>query len=293
MNERTGHAESGIRGSAGALSCYILLVPAAIMVLIPFAWLACASLKNNADFFTSPFLPRGEGFLGIAWDHLSLDNFRKLFAETGVARALLMSALLSSVVAILATLICAMAGYALARLDFAGKRTISWLVLAAIIIPPPLLIAPGYQVLFRLNLLDSLAGLILPAIGPAFGVYLFRQTVLSAVPRDLLEAARMDGCGEIKAFFRVVLPLVQPMVSAFLLISFLGMWNNFLSPQVVLQEPSKFPLAVTIAQLKNVYYQDYGLLMAGTLFSIVPVAGLFLLMQKDYVAGLTSGAVKG
>lgn len=278
---------------SAALWSYCLAVPAAVFVLVPFAWLICAAIKTNEDFFTSPFLPRGDGLLGIAWDRITLDNFRHLFAQTGIARALLMSALVSSVTATLATLTCAMAGYALARLEFLGKRAATWLVLAALIIPPTLLIAPGYQVLFRLGLLDTLWGLILPAIAPAFGVYLFRQAVMSSVPRELLEAARMDGCGDIRAFFRVVLPLVQPMVSAFLLISFLGMWNNFLSPQVVLQEQSKFPLAVSIAQLKNVYYQDYGLLMAGTLFAILPVAALFLVLQKDFVAGLTKGAVKG
>lgn len=292
MSTRRHDPIEGPSRSAAAWS-YCLTVPAAVFILVPFGWLVCASLKTNEDFFTSPFLPKGQGFLAIAWDRLTLDNFRHLFEQTGIARALLMSAFISSISATLATLICAMAGYALARLDFVGKRAATWIVLAALIIPPTLLVAPGYQVLFRLGLLDSLWGLILPTVAPAFGVYLFRQAVMSSVPRELLEAARMDGCGDIRAFFRVVLPLVQPMVSAFLLISFLGMWNNFLSPQVVLQEPSKFPLAVSIAQLKNVYYQDYGLLMAGTLFAILPVAVLFLVLQKDFVAGLTKGAVKG
>jgi ABC-type glycerol-3-phosphate transport system permease component len=148
-------------------------------------------------------------------------------------------------------------------------------------------------VLFSLDLLDSFAGLILPAVAPAFGVFLFRQAVLSSVPKELIEAARSDGCGEVRTFFRIVLPLVRPMTSAFLLITFLATWNNYLTPQIVMQSEGKFPLAVMIAQLKNVYYQDYGLLMAGTLFSIVPVAALFLFLQKDFVAGLTSGAVKG
>jgi ABC-type glycerol-3-phosphate transport system permease component len=278
---------------SGSSWAYALAVPAAVFVLVPFAWLVCASLKSNADFFTSPFLPRGGGFLGVAWERITLDNFRNLFARTGIARALLISALLSSVTAVLATLVCSMAGYALARLEFVGKRLATWLVLAAIIVPPTLLVAPGYQVLFRLGLLDTLWGLVLPAVAPAFGVYLFRQAVLAGVPREVLEAARMDGCGDVRMFFRVALPLVQPMVSAFLLLSFLGTWNNFLTPQVVLQDPGKFPLAVSIAQLKNVYYQDYGLLMAGTVFAVLPVAILFLLLQRDFVAGLTKGAVKG
>lgn len=278
--------------------CYVFVGVALVLVSIPFVWLVIAAFKSNDDFLKYPFLPGGGGFLGVAWDRLTVAHFSDLFRGTGdedatIGRALLNSVFLASVTAVLATLSCAMGGYALACLEFRGKKFISWLVMAAVIIPPPLLIAPGFRVLFQLGLLDTFAGLILPAAAPAFGVYLFRQATLASVPKELLEAARMDSCGEIRAFFKIVLPLVQPMIAAFLLITFLAMWNNFLSPQVVLQSPKMFPLSVTIAQLKNVYYQDYGLLMAGTLVSILPVAALFLVLQKDFVAGLTSGAVKG
>lgn len=281
-------------GSRRALIiCYVFVAVATLLISIPFIWLLCAAFKTNSDFMSSAFLPRGEGLFGVAWDRLTVEHFRDLFREAQVGRALLNSVVLSSVTAVLATLICAMGGYALACLEFTGKKIVSRVVMAAVIIPPPLLIAPGFQVLFQLHLLDHFAGLILPAMAPAFGVYLFRQATLSSVPKELIEAARMDACGEIRTFFRVVLPLVQPMVAAFLLMIFLATWNNFLSPQVVLQTPGKMPLAVMIAQLKNVYYQDYGLLMAGTLASILPVAGLFLILQRDFVSGLTSGAVKG
>ncbi len=277
----------------GSVLAHALLCFAALLVLLPFVWLVLATFRTNEDFFPSLFLPTGDGVFGVAWDRLTLQNFRTLFLSVGFGRSLLNSLFLSSVTSILATLVCAMAGYALARLDFKGRRLIGGLVLGALVIPPPLLVASGFQVLFDLGLLDTYTGLILPAIAPAFGVYLFRQAVVSGVPRELLEAARSDGCGEVRAFFKIVLPLVQPMTAAFLLITFLAVWNNYLTPQIVLQSEEKFPLAVRIAQLKNVYYQDYGLLMAGTLVSIVPVAGLFLFLQRDFVAGLTSGAVKG
>lgn len=281
------------RGATGRTISHIALCFAALLVLLPFAWLICASLKSASDFFTSPFLPRGEGFLGVAWEKLTLLNFKTLFTTAGFARGVVNSLFISSVSALGATLVCSMAGYALARLEFAGRSFVTWLVLVALIIPPPLLIAPGFRVLFELGLLDSFAGLIIPALAPAFGVYLFRQAVISSVPRELIDAARSDGCGEIRTFFGIVLPLVRPMTSAFLLITFLGVWNNYLTPQVVMQSEGKFPLSVMISQLKNVYYQDYGLLMAGTLVSIAPVACLFLFLQRDFVAGLTSGAVKG
>jgi ABC-type glycerol-3-phosphate transport system permease component len=124
-------------------------------------------------------------------------------------------------------------------------------------------------------------------------VFLFRQAMLQSVPTEILQAARIDGCGEIRIFFQLVLPLVRPMTGAFILITFLATWNNFIHPQIVLQTPEKFPLAVAIAQLKGLYSTDYGLLMAGTLTSIAPPLALFLLLQKEFIAGLTSGAVKG
>lgn len=272
---------------------YAIIIPASIIVAAPLVWLVVASLKAGEEFFASPFLPRGEGFLGVAWHKLTLANYTALFEKAGFATALLNSALLASLTATLATALCAAAGYALARLHFKGKKHITWLVLACLVIPAPLLLAPGFAILFRLQLLDTFAGLVLPAIAPAFGVYLFRQATISSVPTELLEAARIDGSSELRIFLRIALPLLRPMIAAFMLITFLGMWNNFINPQVVLQSSEKFPLAVMIAQLKDVYAQDYGLMMAGTVLSIVPVALLFLFMQRDFVAGLTSGAVKG
>jgi multiple sugar transport system permease protein len=197
------------------------------------------------------------------------------------------------VTAILATLMCAMGGYALAKLDFKGRRAVSWLVLAAVIIPPTLLLAPSYQLLFQLGLLDTFTGLILPAAVPAFGVHLFRESASASVPDQIIEAARIDGSGELRIFFTLALPLMRPMAGTFLLITFLGVWNNFISPQIVLQSEGRLPLAVAVAQLKGVYYQDYGLQMAGTLISVAPVLVLFLLLQREFISGLTTGAVKG
>jgi len=266
---------------------------AAIVTLTPFAWLAVASIKRSEDFFTTLFFPKGEGALGVAWSRLTVDNFIRLMDQAGMARSLVNSVFLSSVTALLSTFTAAMAGYALAKFNFRGRNTATWIVLAAIVLPPQLLLAPGYQLLFHMNLLDTFTGLILPAAAPAFGVYLFRQAVISSVPDALLESARMDGCGEARLFFQIVTPLIRPMIGTFLLITFVGTWNNFIGPQVVLQTPDKFPLSVAVAQLRGVYYQDYGLLMAGTVLSIAPVMALFLFLQRDFVSGLTSGAIKG
>ena len=249
------------------------------------------------------------GFGGVAWGLLTDDNFDRLVngipqdddgdgttdrrISTGVARALVNSFYYASVTAVLATLGAAMGGYALSKFRFRGRSLIDNTVLAALVIPGALLIAPGYQLLYWLGLLDSYLGLILPGLAPAFGVYLFRQAMIGGVPDEMIEAARIDGCGEIRLFFDMALPMVRPMVGAFLLITYLGAWNNFIGPQIVLQTPEKFPLAVWISQLRGVYGIDYGLIMAGTLVAIAPVLVLFLLLQREFIAGLTAGAVKG
>jgi multiple sugar transport system permease protein len=277
----------------GLAPVYAALVFFSGLMVVPFVWILTSSLKTREDFFTSRFLPGGDGLFGIGWSRLTLANYTRLFTELGVPRALLNSLFYASVTSVLATLCCAMGGYALAKYQFRGRGVLIAVVLAALIIPPPLLLAPGYKLLWQLGLLNSYAGLILPALTPAFGVFLFRQAMLNGVPRELIDAARIDGAGEGRIFFTVALPLVRPMMGAFLLITFIGAWNNFIGPQVILQTPELYPLSVALNNLKGVYGTEYGLITAGTVVSVAPVMCLFLLLQREFISGLTSGAVKG
>ncbi len=277
----------------GLLVVYAVLIFFAVLTLIPFGWMVTSSFKNEADFFDSLFLPAGDGFLGVGWSKLTLQHYTALMREHDVPRAILNSVFLASVTSLGATLSAAMGGYALSKFAFRAREPLTNLVLAALIIPGPLLLAPGYKLLYQLGLLNTYAGLILPAMGPAFGVFLFRQAMLNSVPGELIEAARIDGAGEIRIFFTLVIPLVRPMIGAFLMISFLGVWNNFINPQIILQNPELYPLSVAINNLRGIYGTDYGLIMAGTMVSIAPVMCIFLLLQKEFISGLTSGAVKG
>lgn len=271
---------------------YFPLTVFAVITLIPFAYLVCSALKSPETFFTSPFLPRGEDG-SIAWDALTLRNFRMLFNETVIGHAILNSFFFASVTAVLATLFSAMGGFALAKYQFRGKTLAMALVVFALIVPHALLIAPTFRVIYWLGMIDTYFGVILPLIAPAFGVFLFRQAITAGVPDEMIEAARIDGASELRIFGVLVLPLVRPMVGAFLMITYLGVWNAYLMPQIVLQTPAKHPLAVMIAQMRGVYVTEYGMLMAGTLIAILPVLMLFLLLQRDFIEGLTSGAVKG
>jgi ABC-type glycerol-3-phosphate transport system permease component len=272
---------------------YAALAVFAVVTLVPFAYLLFSAFKSQESFFSFALWPTDGAWWQVDWGGFTVRHFRTLFVDAGVARATANSFFLASVTAVLATLCSAMCGYALAKYRFAGRGALLWLVLGSLAVPAALLIAPGYQVAYWLGLLDSYAGLILPAMAPAFGVYLFRQAFISSMPDEMIEAARVDGCGEVRLFFTIALPMVRPMVGAFLLITYLATWNNFISPQIILQSQEMLPLSVFVAQLRGPYGTEYGLIMAGTLVAVAPVLVLFLLLQRDFIAGLTAGAVKG
>ena len=260
---------------------------------MPFVYLLFSAFKSQDSFFSFVLWPTNGAWWDVDWDGFTLSHWKTLFFEAGILRATVNSFFISSVTAILATLFSAMGGYALAKYRFPGRAIVTWLVLGALVIPFALLIAPGYQLLYWLGLLDTYTGLILPGVAPAFGVYLFRQAFISSMPNALIEAARVDGANDIRIFFQIALPMVRPMIGAFLLITYLATWNNFISPQIVIQSADKLPLSVFVAQLRTPYGTQYGLIMAGTLVAVFPVLVLFLLLQRDFIAGLTAGAVKG
>jgi ABC-type glycerol-3-phosphate transport system permease component len=144
-----------------------------------------------------------------------------------------------------------------------------------------------------MGLVNTHTGLLLPAAaGGAFGIFLFRQAIIQ-VPDELLQAARIDGCSEFRIYWDIVMPIVRPMIGAFCLLTFMGTWNSFLWPQILLHTNELFTWTIGLNQLVGIYSQKYGMLMAGTFLSILPVIVLFFALQKEFVAGLTSGAVKG
>ena len=277
----------------GTLVIYALLGFFGLITFLPFFWMLCASLKTPVDFFSSQFLPPGDGLFGVAWDRLSFAQYVRLFRELPIARAMLNSVFLASVGSVFATLFCAAGGYALAKFKFPGRELLTTLILGTVVLPSALLLSPKFETLYHLNLVDHYFGIFLPAMAPAFGLYLFRQAMTNSLPTDILESARIDGCGEIRIFFTIVLPIIRPMISAYLLIVFIALWNDYITPQLILQSPELQPLPLAIFELKGLYGSDYSLIMAGTLVSIAPIMFLFILLQREFISGLTSGAVKG
>jgi ABC-type glycerol-3-phosphate transport system permease component len=266
----------------GRILIYLALAAGGALTLIPMIWLLAASLKGPDDLWHYTFFaPR-----------LTLINFRNLFQVFPFVQYLMNSVFVASMTVIVQLFFSSLGGFALAKYEFRGKKAIIVLMLATMMIPGQVLMAPLYEQIYRFGLVDTYAGLIVPGAVSVFGIFLFRQSILQ-VPDELLHAARIDGCSEFRIYRDVIMPVSRPMIGAFCLISFMGTWNSFLWPQIILHNSARFTLPIALNQLVGLYQQQYGTLMAGTLLSVLPVVLLFMLLQKEFVAGLTAGAVKG
>lgn len=275
-----------MRVSAGVLlarGCvYLLLVVGAGLTLVPMVWLIAATTKGPDDLFSYTFFaPR-----------LTLYNFTELFAKVPFVRYTMNSLFVSCTLVLVQLFFSSLAGFALAKYTFPGKRVLMVLMLSTLLLPGQVVMAPLYELIYRLGLVDRYAGLVVPGAVSVFGIFLFRQSMLQ-VPDELLHAARIDGCSEFQVYRDIVIPVSRPMIGAFCLISFMGHWNSFLWPQIILHSSERFTLPIGLNQMVGLYQQQYGMLMAGTLLSVLPVVVLFLMLQREFVAGLTAGAVKG
>jgi ABC-type glycerol-3-phosphate transport system permease component len=273
-----------------------LLIAAAIS-LIPFLWLACASVKTSEKLFEHPFLPWaeiGHWITGHGPCPLTSDNYIQLFAREPFLRWMWNSLFLSATQTVLTVVLGSMGGFALAKYSFPGKRLIMGLMVLTMLLPSQVLLPSTYELMYRLGWVNSYLAILVPAAVSVFGIFLFRQAMTS-VPDELLLAARVDGCSELRLWWDIAMPVVRPMTGAYTLMSFLAGWNSYLWPQVVLQDEGKFTLPLGLANMAGMatYQGNYGILMAGTLLSLLPVIALFFWLQNDFVAGLTEGALKG
>lgn len=275
---------------------FTVLCGVAAAVLAPFAWLVAAAFKDKAYLNEYLFFPPLSEWSGKT---MNLDNFRTLFAGDPTIQGtvyfwqyLLNSVFLATVTTLVQLVFCSAAGYALAKFEFRGKRALMTFMLVSMMIPGALLFAPIYELMVKLHLVDTFTGLILPTIATAYGCFLFRQACL-AVPDEMIDAGRIDGCSELRIYLTLVMPLVRPMSAAFCLVTFLGTWNAFFGPSVFLHTQSQLTLPVILNRYIGVYTNQYGVFLAGTLLAIVPPAILFFALEKEFISGLSTGSVKG
>lgn len=263
---------------------YASLSSLALLVLTPILWLIFSSFKASGEIFSYPptFLPREP----------TLVNFSRLFEEMPIVRYLINTTFFATSHTLLLLVIASMGGFAFAKYNFRGRGILFAIVLGSMMIPFHLVLVPLFSLLYKFGWLDTYQGLILPYLATSgFGVFLMRQFILG-IPTDLIDAARIDGSSEFGVYWRVILPTVKPAMGALSIFGFLGAWNEFLWPVIVLRDPDKYTLVMGLTNLLGVYRQEYGMIMAGTVLSILPIMILFLAMQKEFVEGITLGAVK-
>jgi multiple sugar transport system permease protein len=266
------------------LSVNVALAIVALLTLFPLAWMVCASLMapGEASTYPPPMLPRSA----------TLANYRVLFAEHGILRQAANSLIISLLATALSLLFNVSAGYAFAKLRFAGRERVLRLMLGALVIPAQVAMMPLFLMLKELGLVNTYAGALVPWLASVLGIYLVRQYALT-IPNDILEAARIDGLGELAIFIRVVLPVLKPIVVTLAVLTFLGSWNDFMWPLIVLTDGDVQTLPVALAALSREHVQDLELMMAGAVITVLPVLLLFLALQRYYVQGLLAGSVKG
>jgi multiple sugar transport system permease protein len=269
--------------SPAAVSVNVALALAAAFALFPLLWMVSVSFMQPgaASSYPPPILPADA----------TLDNYRELFARAGMGGYLLNSLIVACGVTAISVFFNAMAGYAFAKLNFKGREALFKSLLAALVIPGQVAMMPLFLMLKSMGLVNTWAGVIVPGMAGVFGIFLVRQYARS-LPDALLEAARIDGAGELKIFILVVLPLLKPVLVTLAVFAFLGSWNDFMWPLIVLTDGTLHTAPVALASLSREHVQDSELMMAGSVVTIAPVLLLFLGLQRHYMQGLLVGSVK-
>ncbi|SDQ18696.1 multiple sugar transport system permease protein [Actinopolyspora saharensis] len=268
---------------------HAMLGIAALYSLLPLVWLVTSSTKSLGDFSTTSALEFADWNLPA--------NLQALFSEAdGVFVAWARNSVLyAGVGAVLGALICTACGYAVAKLDFPGRRTLFAVTLTGVLVPTTALALPLYLMASELRLVDTFWAVFLPLLTNPFGVYLARVYAEAAVPDEVLEAARIDGSGELKTFFRVALPMMRPGFVTIILFQFVQIWNNFFLPLVMLTDPRLFPLSLGLYQWStrvSQFPQYNPLVVTGSLLAVFPIIVAFLVLQRQWRSGLTAGSVK-
>lgn len=273
------------------LSIHSILIFASLLSVFPFIWLISTSLKGNAEnIFAYPpqIIPHDftfENYIGV-WKRV---NFIAYFFN---------SMIVAGFTVILNLLLSALAAYPLARMQFFGKKFAFFAVLATIMVPFQAIMLPVYLITLKLHLVDSVnnfmgyLGLVMPFAVSAFGIFLMRQAFLT-IPKEMEEAAIVDGCNVFQVFFKVLLPMVKPSLAVLAIFTFIGSWGEFLWPSIVLTKESMYTLPVGVNNLQGMFSSNWRFIAAGSILATIPIVIFFLAMQKYFISGENEGAVKG
>ncbi|MBO3680243.1 carbohydrate ABC transporter permease [Streptomyces sp. NEAU-YJ-81] len=252
-------------------------------VVIPLYWLVIASTHSSHEIFNSPppLLPGGD----------LAENLDTLQRTASFGRVVLNSTLIAAIYTLCAGAVCTLAGYGFAKYRFRGREALFGLLMLGLVIPVQVTLIPLFKLMAQLEWLNTYQAVVMPNLALPFGIFLMRQS-MAALPDELLDSARMDGCGELRLFWKVVLPPMKPALAALAIFLFLYQWNDFIWPLIVLRDSQSFTIPVALAALQGLNNTDYGAILTGTAVAAVPMAVVFLVLQRHFVSGLLAGAVK-
>ncbi len=253
------------------------------VTLFPFLWMVSSSFQDPVELGRKahPFIPT----------KLTLENYRLLLSSVNLPMHFLNSLLYAGGVMILSLFFNSLAAFAFACLRFPGREKLFTLLMMTLMVPLQVTLLPLFLTLKYLGLLNSIAGLVLPASATVVGIFLIRQFMLD-LPQEILEQARLDGCSELQLFRLIVMPMCRPILATMAVFTFVGTWNEFLGPLVIMLRESGYPLPVALASLNTQRGGEMGLLMAGAVLTVLPSVLVFLLAQRHYLKGITAGAIR-
>lgn len=265
----------------------VLLIAFAILIavvtLTPAIWMVSASLMPAGQASTYP--PK------LFPDEITLEHFITLFTRLNLTRYFMNSLILSVTVTVISLFFNSMAGYAFAKYRFPGRDRLFRLLISEMVIPAQVTTLPLFLMLNNVGLINTYFGVIVTGMASIFGIFLIRQFVVS-IPDSLIEAARMDGASDFRIYWSVILPLCRPILVTLAIFTFMGTWNDFFWPLIVMTDDSMYTLPVALAILSGEHVQDTELMMAGAVITILPVLVLFVAVQRYYISGITAGAIK-
>ncbi|HEU4887429.1 MAG TPA: carbohydrate ABC transporter permease [Thermoanaerobaculia bacterium] len=260
------------------------LIVGAVATSIPLLWMISASVMPQGE--ATAFPPR------LIPSRITFEHYRDLFTRLSLGRAFMNSMFVAIVGTFSSLLFNSMAGYAFAKLRFRGRDRIFALLVAALAIPAQVAMLPLFLMLKSMGLVNTYLGVLIPYMAGIYGLFLVRQFMLS-IPDDLLAAARIDGASEMRIYWSIVLPVARPVLATLAIFTFMSAWNDFMWPLIILSDDDRYTMPVAVANLVGEHWLDLELMMASAVLTVIPVLTLFFVLQKQYIAGMMAGSVKG
>ena len=254
-----------------------------VIALTPLVWMVSTSFKGETSLMSTP--PK------LIPEPISFENYRKLF-EQPVFLWIYNSVVVATIITLEVVAVSSMAGYAFAKLRFPGRQFLFWLLISTMMIPGQVTLAPLYELMLKLGFLDSFKALILPPMAAVWGTFLLKQFI-QTLPTELIDSGRVDGASEWQIFSRIIIPIAKPGLAVLGIFTFVGHWNDFMWPLVVLKDSQKYTIQLGLSAFRFEYTTAYGPMMAGATLAALPMVIIFLLLQRYFLEGLTVGALKG